>query len=200
MIDDIQTHGLRFSYHFSPAPNTSTSLVVGTTAGLLPIYKKYFIENKQYTEEKEAIYRDIYAAHIHPVNGLISLLETLHNEEIPMVIATSGIPVNISFMFDNIPVRHFFKAVINSTHITHGKPHPEIYEIAAKELEIPPSRCLAFEDSVSGVLSAKQAGFAVIALTTTHKAEELDQADLIVKDFTDVTLEIIYDLINPRIF
>jgi len=44
LIDDIQTHGLRFSYHFSPAPNTSTSLVVGTTAGLLPIYKKYFIE------------------------------------------------------------------------------------------------------------------------------------------------------------
>ena len=157
-------------------------------------------ENKQYTEEKEAIYRDIYAAHIHLVNGLISLLETLYNAEIPMVIATSGIPVNISFMFDHIPVRHFFKAVINSTHITHGKPHPEIYEIAAKELEIPPSRCIAFEDSVSGVLSAKQAGFAVIALTTTHKAEELDQADLIVKDFTEVTLEIIYDLINPRIF
>jgi len=44
LIDDIQDHGLRFSYHLSPAPNTSTSLVVGTTAGLLPIYKKYFVE------------------------------------------------------------------------------------------------------------------------------------------------------------
>ena len=44
LIDDIQTHGLRFSYHLSPTPNTSTSLVVGTTAGLLPIYKKYFVE------------------------------------------------------------------------------------------------------------------------------------------------------------
>ncbi|HMS91091.1 MAG TPA: hypothetical protein PKC87_02640, partial [Candidatus Absconditabacterales bacterium] len=44
LIDDIQKHGLRFSYHLSPAPNTSTSLVVGTTAGLLPIYKKYFVE------------------------------------------------------------------------------------------------------------------------------------------------------------
>lgn len=44
MTKDIQTHGLRFSYHLSPAPNTGTSLVVGTTAGLLPIYKKYFVE------------------------------------------------------------------------------------------------------------------------------------------------------------
>jgi len=45
LIADIKTHGVRFSYHSSPAPNTSTSLVVGTTAGLLPIYKKYFVDN-----------------------------------------------------------------------------------------------------------------------------------------------------------
>jgi ribonucleoside-diphosphate reductase alpha chain len=44
LITEIKTHGLRFAYHLSPAPNTSTSLVVGTTAGLLPIYKKYFVE------------------------------------------------------------------------------------------------------------------------------------------------------------
>lgn len=44
LIDKIQNFWLRFSYHLSPAPNTSTSLVVGTTAWLLPIYKKYFVE------------------------------------------------------------------------------------------------------------------------------------------------------------
>ncbi|HCY21631.1 TPA: ribonucleoside-diphosphate reductase subunit alpha [Patescibacteria group bacterium] len=44
LIKNIKTHGIRFAYHLSPAPNTSTSLVVGTTAGLLPIYKKYFVE------------------------------------------------------------------------------------------------------------------------------------------------------------
>jgi ribonucleoside-diphosphate reductase alpha chain len=36
--------GLRFGYHLAPAPNTSTASVVGTTASILPIYKKYFIE------------------------------------------------------------------------------------------------------------------------------------------------------------
>jgi ribonucleoside-diphosphate reductase alpha chain len=45
LITNIQEKGVRFAYHLSPAPNTSTSLVVGTTAGLLPIYKKYFVEN-----------------------------------------------------------------------------------------------------------------------------------------------------------
>jgi ribonucleoside-diphosphate reductase alpha chain len=40
----VKQDGLRFAYHIAPAPNTSTALVVGTTASILPIYKKYFIE------------------------------------------------------------------------------------------------------------------------------------------------------------
>jgi len=44
LSEDIKTHGVRFSYHLAPAPNTSTAGVVGTTAGLLPIYKKFFVE------------------------------------------------------------------------------------------------------------------------------------------------------------
>jgi len=44
LIADIKKTGLRFAYHLSPAPNTSTAGVVGTTAGLLPIYKRLFVE------------------------------------------------------------------------------------------------------------------------------------------------------------
>jgi ribonucleoside-diphosphate reductase alpha chain len=41
---DMKEYGVRFAYHTAPAPNTSTAGVVGTTAALLPIYKKFFIE------------------------------------------------------------------------------------------------------------------------------------------------------------
>jgi len=44
LISDIKEKGIRFAYHLAPAPNTSTAGVVGTTAGLLPIYKRLFIE------------------------------------------------------------------------------------------------------------------------------------------------------------
>ena len=44
LLEKMKKTGLRFGYHLAPAPNTSTALVVGTTAALLPIYKKYFIE------------------------------------------------------------------------------------------------------------------------------------------------------------
>lgn len=44
LIDNIQKYWTRFGYHQSPAPNTSTALVVWTTAWVLPVYKKYFVE------------------------------------------------------------------------------------------------------------------------------------------------------------
>ncbi len=44
LFADMKAHGVRFAYHTAPAPNTSTAGVVGTTAALLPIYKRYFVE------------------------------------------------------------------------------------------------------------------------------------------------------------
>ena len=44
LFADMQSHGVRFAYHTAPAPNTSTAGVVGTTAALLPIYKRFFVE------------------------------------------------------------------------------------------------------------------------------------------------------------
>ncbi len=44
LIANIKKDGLRFAYNLAPAPNTSTAWVVWTTAAMLPIYKKYFIE------------------------------------------------------------------------------------------------------------------------------------------------------------
>lgn len=44
LFADMKEYGVRFGYHTAPAPNTSTAGVVGTTAALLPIYKRYFVE------------------------------------------------------------------------------------------------------------------------------------------------------------
>jgi len=48
LIDDIKAYWVRFAYHLAPAPNTSTALVVWTTASVLPIYKKYFVETNKF--------------------------------------------------------------------------------------------------------------------------------------------------------
>ena len=140
-------------------------------------------ESTRYTLEKEALYRQIYKPFIKPVPGLLHFLEILYKKNIPMAIATSGIQPNIDFMFENLPIKHYFKVIVNSSHIINGKPHPEIYLKAASLLDISPKNCLVFEDAVVGIRSAKAAGMKVIAVATTQTKEELSIADMIVDDF-----------------
>jgi beta-phosphoglucomutase family hydrolase len=144
-------------------------------------------EAMKYTLEKEAIYRNLYGDHIEPVNGLLDLLERVDAKKIPMAIATSGIQVNIDFMFDHIPMRHYFREIVNSSHITKGKPDPEIYLLTASLLGVPPQNCLVFEDSIVGIQSARSAGMKVIAVATTHSPEELKEADSVIRDFSQLT-------------
>jgi beta-phosphoglucomutase family hydrolase len=145
-------------------------------------------EAAPYYLEKEALYRELYQPFIAPVPGLLDFLQEIDNAGIPMAIATSGITVNIDFMFEHIPVKHFFKAVINSTHIRKGKPDPEIYLKAAEALDAHPDKCVVFEDAIVGIEAAKAAGMKVVALTTTHSADELHKADRIIHDYTEINL------------
>lgn len=141
-------------------------------------------EAMAYALKKEALYREIYKPNIKPVEGLLNLLEAFHKQGIPMAIATSGIPVNIEFMFEHIPIRQYFSVIINSTHIKKGKPDPEIYLKTATSLGIQADQCLVFEDAVVGVNAARSAGMKVVAITTTQSKEELKDADLLITDFT----------------
>ncbi|MEO6813636.1 MAG: HAD family phosphatase [Ginsengibacter sp.] len=140
-------------------------------------------ESVKYTLEKEALYREMYSPYITPVSGLIGLLKIFYEHNIPMAIATSGIQPNIDFMFDHIPIKKYFKAVVNSSHIKKGKPNPEIYMKTASILGIAPQNCLVFEDAVVGINAAKAAGTKVIAITTTQPKEELSDADMIIEDY-----------------
>jgi beta-phosphoglucomutase len=145
-------------------------------------------QSEAYTNEKEALYRKLYAEHIKPIDGLINFLEELEKAKIPKAIATSGIIPNINFMFEHVPIKNYFYSVIDSTQIAQGKPHPEIFLKAAISVNAVPSECIAFEDSVAGIRSAKAAGMKIVAITTTHEAEDMKDADLIIKDYTEISL------------
>lgn len=143
-------------------------------------------EAMQYTLEKEAVYRELYAPYIKPVKGLIVLLDFFSEKKIKMAIATSGIQPNIDFMFDHVPIRKYFSEVVNSSHIKVGKPDPEIYLTTAARLEVEPAHCIVFEDSFPGIASAQSAGMYVVAITTTHTRSELDVANFVITDFSEL--------------
>jgi len=74
--------------------------------------------------------------------------------------------------------------------VTHGKPDPEGYLAAAAKLGIAPAGCVIVEDAPSGVEAAHNAGMRVIAVTSTHSAEELSAADAVTDTLSALTVRI----------
>ncbi|HVX50439.1 MAG TPA: HAD family phosphatase [Chitinophagaceae bacterium] len=148
------------------------------------------------TNEKEQLYREYYAPFIQPIPGLLPLLEQVKKAGIPMAIATSGLPVNIAFMFEHLTIQQYFDDVIDATLVTNSKPHPEIFLKAAAAVKANPLMSIAFEDSIAGVRAAKSAGMKVVGLTTTHTREDLFEADRIIKDYTEIDFTALLQLME----
>lgn len=143
-------------------------------------------EIKKYTEEKEAIYRELYAADIEPIAGLHHTITALKQAGKKIAVATQAPKDNRDFGFKALGLESIFDALLGDEHIINGKPHPEIYLETAKQLGVDPARCLVFEDSPPGVASGKAAGMKVVGILTTHSEEDLKNADFRVKDFTQL--------------
>jgi beta-phosphoglucomutase len=138
---------------------------------------------KKYADEKEALFRDLYADSIRPLDGLVSFLEKLDECDIPRAIATSAPRANVDFTLEKTGTQRFFETILDESFVQKGKPDPEIYIKTASALKFDPRQCIVLEDSLSGVKSGKAAGCKVVAITTTHSREELKEADLVIENF-----------------
>lgn len=142
-------------------------------------------------EEKEAIYREIYAPDIRPVEGLRELLATLRDAGVRCAVGSSGCKANVDFVLERCGIGEFFEVKISGDMVSRCKPDPEIYLTAAAALGLSAADCVVFEDARAGIEAARRAGAGrIVALTTTLPREELEQqtaADVIVDTFADLT-------------
>jgi beta-phosphoglucomutase len=152
-------------------------------------------EITEYSEEKENIYRQIYKPFLKPVEGLRELLTKLRSLRIDMAIATSAPLENAEFVIQEASLKGYFRAIVHDRIIVNNKPHPEVYLKAAELLGYKPNRCIAFEDSVKGIESAKGAGMKVVGVATTNPPEMIRHTDLVIDNFTQLEPEQLYTLL-----
>ena len=128
------------------------------------------------SEGKESLYRELYRPHLAPVAGLRAFLDRLEAAGVALAIATLAPAANRSMVLEGLGLQSRFPLIIGAEQTRRGKPAPDIYLAAAAALELEPSACVAFEDAVNGVVSARDAGMAVVGLTTSTSAEALRAA------------------------
>ncbi|MFY0686089.1 MAG: HAD family phosphatase [Cyclobacteriaceae bacterium] len=150
---------------------------------------------KKIGKEKESLYRQLYQPHLSPTLGLMQFLSEAGKNNIPMVVGTSAPLENVHFTLNGLGIWHHFKDILDERAVTVGKPNPEIYQKCAAAAGLPNSQCVVFEDAVSGIKAGKSAGSKVIGLATSHTCDELD-ADLIIDNFRDLSLEQVRELIE----
>lgn len=144
-------------------------------------------------DEKEAIYREIYAPDIRPVEGLVELLPALRAAGIRCAVGSSGCKANVDFVLEKCAIEPYFDARISGDSVSRCKPDPEIYLTAAAALGVTPAECVVFEDAKAGIEAARRAGAGrIVALATTLSRAELEREEglfAIIDRFNDLDLE-----------
>jgi beta-phosphoglucomutase len=145
-------------------------------------------EVTRYADEKEATYRELAASKLQPLPGLDALLDALEARGVPIAVATSAPPANVSFSLAALGLGERVHIIARGDEVTHGKPAPDVFLLAAQRLGVAPEACLVFEDALAGIEAAHAANMACVAVTTTNSREALQQhgvADIIVGDFVE---------------
>ncbi len=157
-------------------------------------------EMHQLAEEKENHYRTLYRPHLRLHRGAEAFITRLSEARIPAAIATAAPQGNRELVLDGLGIRPLFNRVVGAEEVTRGKPSPDIFLAAAKALGVEPGECLAFEDAVLGVMSARDAGMTVVGVTTAAPAEQLREAGAgwTVPDFMTLPPEVEARLFSAR--
>ena len=123
--------------------------------------------------EKEAYYRDAARGRVQPLPGLERLLGWLHRSGVPTAIGTSAPPENVRLLLREFGWEELFCCLVDRTRFAAGKPAPACFLKAASEMRVQPRRTIVFEDSIHGLLGARQGGFIPAGVATLHTASEL---------------------------
>ena len=123
-------------------------------------------------ERKEALYRELYRPHLKMLPGLASWLDWLREQNIPLALATAGDRKNLAFTVDGLGIRDYFEAAITGEDVRQGKPHPEVFLLAAQTLNMAPEKCLVFEDSPAGTEAARRAAMPCIVVNADAPREK----------------------------
>lgn len=138
---------------------------------------------------------DDYLLHVHEMSeseilpDVIKILNFLVDESQPVALGSAS--KNARLILNKVNLINKFEAIVDGTNVSKAKPDPEVFLIAAKQLEMPPEDCIVFEDSVAGVQAANSAYMISVGI---GDAKILHEADYIFRDFTEISTDFLKEI------
>jgi HAD superfamily hydrolase (TIGR01509 family) len=139
--------------------------------------------------ETDEIFASLLDERLAVMPGLLPLLAKLEESGLPKAIATSSGPDFVSTVLAKFDLAKRFQFILTCDDISQGKPHPEIYLLAARRFGCEPGDLLVLEDSQNGCRSAVAAGTLAVAVPAGHsRRHDFSGASLIADSLADARL------------
>ena len=150
-------------------------------------------------EINDDVVRRVASTYEHGLPLLPHALETVRElaAHWPLGLASSSNRPIIDLVLERAGVRACFAAVVSSEEVARGKPAPDVYLAAARELDVDPKDCAAVEDSTNGIKSAVAAGMRTIAVPNRQFRPDDDvlaSAAVVVSSLAEVTVDLVASL------
>jgi beta-phosphoglucomutase len=138
------------------------------------------------TRKSEVVMELIEDRKYHALPGAEELVRGLWRHY-PLAICSGALREEIEAMLEGVSLRDCFGVIVAAEDVTVGKPNPQGYLQCAKlvgekiKKSLKPTDCLIVEDAPKVIQRAKEAGFSVLGVATSHSLEQLKDADWAVK-------------------
>lgn len=127
--------------------------------------------------------------------GVLDLIKNYFENGITLILASSASENTINWVFERFNLEAYFSGKISGASLKESKPHPEIFEIAAKMSGENKDNCLVIEDSTNGILAAHSAGIFCVAYKSEHSTDQIyDKANHIISEFSEIKIPNIHSI------
>jgi len=126
-------------------------------------------------------------SNLTPIDGIAQLLHELNRRNIPIGLASSSPRRFIMEVLSKFQIERYFQVVVSGEEVDKGKPAPDVYYEAARQLGVDPESCVVIEDSRNGIKAAKAAGMKCIGFVNVNSGnQDLSAADRIVTSIREI--------------
>jgi sugar-phosphatase len=137
--------------------------------------------------------QELIAERATAMAGVERSIAMAREENLVLGLATSSTPILIDAVLTKLGMTDVFTVTHSAVDEELGKPDPAVFLTTARLLGVEPAECVAIEDSVAGVRSAKAAGMRVIAVPPDHLFDEpgYDEADVKLRSLEELTADML---------
>ena len=146
--------------------------------------------------ERNQLVADLFRQFLRPMPHALQLARSVQAAQIKTGLASSSPKELVDLALRRLNITELFDLILTGDQVARGKPAPDIYLTAARELGMNHENCLVIEDAPHGVAAAKAAGMCRLAISTSVSESELGEADRVVKGFAGVDLALLQDLMQ----